>query len=168
MLLRSPPAKADGDRRPSSSLAPAATACWARRSSAKVPAMPASSTINSCPARRLQRTWTARASARAPSMAGRIHAVRPQLMPPALEEGDPLGSFALHFLLCEPLGGVVGDDAEIRGQYLGCLGRRCETHHSAWAELGLPHGPHTSHRRRLAGPGRTDQDVHESGPTWRS
>ena len=61
--------------------------------------------------------------------------------------------------LVQPLGGVLGGDAEVVGEFACGGSGRCEPDDRATAVLVLPRESQRMHRRRLAGTGRPDQHI---------
>ena len=97
-----------------------------------------------------------RSGARAPETLGRdLSAVA--------KFSDLAQPFGFPAVLEEPLGGVLGVDAEFARQHLGRGGRGGQAEHRTRAVLGLPRRTQPGHRGGLARSGRPDQDV-ESAP----
>jgi hypothetical protein len=77
--------------------------------------------------------------------------------------GDQAGEAAV---FGEPLGGVLGVDAQLAGEDLRGCGGRGQPDDGPGPVDGLPHAAKPGHRRRLAGPGRADE--HVEAPAGRS
>ena len=146
-------------------MAPASPAALTSSSRAKVPARLASSTITSWP------RWRRHGPSRPrPRRAWRERPIVPRSMGRRAElaAAGPRSwpALGLPAVLVEPLGRVLGVDAELVGQHLGRGRRGGQAEHRARAVLGFPHGPQPGHGGRLARPGRADQDV-ERAPRGR-
>ena len=140
--------------------APASRAWVVMASRSAVAAMDASSTITSRPGRQRGPVQLGRegsgAVAQGPGLPG--GAGPPQRLPDPVQLGHPVGGGAG---VGEPLGGVLGGDADGVGEDVGGGRGRREPDHRPRPELRLPRRPHPAHRGGLPGPRRPDQHVHD-------